>query len=135
MFKFNNLWLVLFLALKFCINVAKGLKLKVRKFLGLVFTFRGKTLTGEGVLCFFPSPSWIGLRAKKRIKRFWMSNIRGNKYIPVSPIPFCSSKLEHFFKFSFREKRLLIFALLNKQNVNNTIEKVKVYFSSVLSNI
>ena len=37
----------------------------------------------------------------------------------------------HFFKFSFREKRVLGFGLLDKWNVNNSIEKVKVYFSTV----
>ena len=39
--------------------------------------------------------------------------------------PFCSSKLVYFFKFSFREKSVLSFALLDEWNVNNSIEKVK----------
>ena len=37
--KFNNLGLALGIALKFYTSVAKGLKLKVRKFWGLVPTF------------------------------------------------------------------------------------------------
>ena len=38
-FKFNNLGLALGTNLNFCISVAKGLKLKVRKFLRLIPTF------------------------------------------------------------------------------------------------
>ena len=37
-FKFNNSGLALGVTLKFYISVAKWLKLKVRKFLGLIFT-------------------------------------------------------------------------------------------------
>ena len=37
--KFNNLGLQLGMALKFNANVSKGLKLKVRKFWGLIFMF------------------------------------------------------------------------------------------------
>ena len=44
-FKFNNLGLALGLNLKFYTSVAKGLKLKVRKFLGLIPTF--VEVTGE----------------------------------------------------------------------------------------
>ena len=36
--------------------------------------------------------------------------------------PFCSSKLVHFFKLSFREKQVLSFALVDKWNENNSIE-------------
>ena len=38
-FQFNNLGLLLGTALKFYKGVAKGLKLKFRKFWGLIFTF------------------------------------------------------------------------------------------------
>ena len=38
-FKFNNLGLALGMTLKFYTSVTKGLKLKVRKFWGLIFTF------------------------------------------------------------------------------------------------
>ena len=38
-FKFNNLALALGVAMKFYISVAKGLKLKVRKFWRLISTF------------------------------------------------------------------------------------------------
>ena len=38
-FKYNNLGLALGMALTFYTNVAKGLKLKVRQFRGLIITF------------------------------------------------------------------------------------------------
>ena len=38
-FKFNKLGLTLGTNLKFCISVAKGLKLKVRNILGVILTF------------------------------------------------------------------------------------------------
>ena len=44
-FKFNNLGLALGMNLKFYTSLAKGLKLKVRKFYGLVPTF--VKVTGE----------------------------------------------------------------------------------------
>ena len=44
-FKFNNLGLAQGIALKFYTSVAKGLKLKVRKFWGLIPTF--VEVTGE----------------------------------------------------------------------------------------
>ena len=56
-FKFNNLGLAQIMALKFLINVAKGLKLKARNFSGLITTFVEVTmekLVGEP---FCPSPS------------------------------------------------------------------------------
>ena len=43
-------------------------------------------------------------------------------------VPFCPSQLVHFFKFSIQEKQD---TLLDKWNVNKSIEKVKVYFSIV----
>ena len=49
-FKFNNLGLALSMSFKFYTSVAKGLKLKVRKFWGLIHTFvevtRGKLVEG-----------------------------------------------------------------------------------------
>ena len=45
-------------------------------------------------------------------------------------VPFCSSKLVHFFKFSFQEKQVLSVAL-GKWKVSNSVEKVKVYSSIV----
>ena len=56
-FKFNNLGLVLGTDLKFYTSLAKGLKLKARKFWGLIPTFvevTGKKLVG-GPFC--PPPS------------------------------------------------------------------------------
>ena len=52
-FKFNNLGLALGTNLKFCTSVAKGLKLKVRKFWGPNLTFvevTGKKLVGGAFL-------------------------------------------------------------------------------------
>ena len=63
-FKFNNLGLALGMTLKFYTSVAKGLRLKVRKFWGLLSVFvevRGEKIGMGG--SFFPPlpPSWIGL--------------------------------------------------------------------------
>ena len=64
-FRFNNLGLALALALKFYTSVTKVLKLKARKFCGLIPTFvevtRGKLVGGPFLLPPLP-PSWIGLR-------------------------------------------------------------------------
>ena len=65
-FKFNNLGLALGMVLKFYTSVAKGLKLKVRKFCGLIPTFvevTGKNLlVGRGWLF---APALILNRVKK----------------------------------------------------------------------
>ena len=58
-FKFNNLGLALGTNLKFYINVAKGLKLKVWKFLWLNPTF--VEVTEEKLVGGPFPPSWIGL--------------------------------------------------------------------------
>ena len=77
-FKFNNLGLTLGTNLKFYTSVAKGLKLKVRKFLGLIPTFvevTGEKLVGGGG-AFLPPPlhpSWIGLRVDYHLNRIWSS--------------------------------------------------------------
>ena len=60
-FKFDNLGLALGMALKFYINVTKGLKLKTRTFWGLIPIFVKVTRkkTGRGPFC--PHPlSWVG---------------------------------------------------------------------------
>ena len=65
-FKFNNLGLALGTNLKFYNNAAKELKLKVRKFWGLIHTFAeviGEKLV-EGPFS-PPPPSWIGLKQSK----------------------------------------------------------------------
>ena len=49
------------------------------------------------------------------------------KFSRIYLVPFCSSKLVNFFKFSFRKKQVLSFPPLDKWNVHNSIEKVKVY--------
>ena len=65
LFKFNNLGLALGTNLKFYISLSKGLKLKVRKFWGLIPTFvevAGENLVGG----LFGLPSfWIGLKQLK----------------------------------------------------------------------
>ena len=73
-FKFDNLELALGTNLEFYTNVAKGLKLKVRKFWGLIPTFvdvTGEKLV-EGPFCSPPTPSWIGLISTK--KNYFYSN-------------------------------------------------------------
>ena len=60
-FKFNNFGLASGTNLKFYASVAKGLKLKVRKFFGVVPTFvevTGEKLVG-GPLCAPPSRIWL----------------------------------------------------------------------------
>ena len=63
--KFNNLRLALGVALKFYTSVTKGLKLKIRKFWGLISTFveviEGKLVVGSPPLPPL-SQYWIGLR-------------------------------------------------------------------------
>ena len=67
-FRFNNLGLALGTNWEFYTSVAKGLKLKVRKFLGLIPTFAemtGEKLVGGGLFGHTPPPrppSWIGLK-------------------------------------------------------------------------
>ena len=65
-FKFNNLGLTLGANLKFYTSVAKGLKLKFRKFWGLTITFAEVTVEKLVVEPFSPPspppPSWIGLK-------------------------------------------------------------------------
>ena len=48
LYKLNNLELALGMALKFYSSVAKGLKLKVRKFLKLIFVFAEVTVEKTG---------------------------------------------------------------------------------------
>ena len=57
MFKFNNLRLALGTNLKFYTSVAKGLKLKVRKFWGLIPTFAKVTEERLVRSAFLSSPS------------------------------------------------------------------------------
>ena len=54
-FKFNNLGLALGMNLKFHTSLSKGLKLKVKKFLGLILTF--VEVTGENQVGFFFCPT------------------------------------------------------------------------------
>ena len=58
-FRFNNLGLALGTNWEFYTSVAKGLKLKVRKFLGLIPTFAemtGEKLVGGGLFGHTPPP-------------------------------------------------------------------------------
>ena len=64
-FKFNNLGLALGTNLNFYTSLAKGLKLKVKKFWGLISTF--VEVRGEKLVAFLTPPppppsSWIGLK-------------------------------------------------------------------------
>ena len=69
-FKFNNLRLTLDMTLKFYTSVAKGLKLKVRQFLGISPTFvkvAGEKLVGGGALCCPPPPILNRAKTKKSL--------------------------------------------------------------------
>ena len=66
-FKFNSLGLALGVVFKFYTSVAKLLKIKVRKILGLIPTFeevKGKKLVGG---CLFGSPFLSGVKKFKKI--------------------------------------------------------------------
>ena len=63
-FKFNNLGLALGTNLKFYTSLSKGLKLKVRKFWGLIHTF--VEVTGEKLV---GGPFWLP-RPQNRVKMF-----------------------------------------------------------------
>ena len=71
-FNFNNVGLALGMALKFYTSVAKGLKLKLRKFWCLIPTF--VEVTGEKLVWgpLWPSPSWIGLKVKSSVMEFFI---------------------------------------------------------------
>ena len=77
-FKFNNLGLALGTNLKVYTSVVKGLKLKVRKFWGLIPTLAevtGEKLLEVGGLFGSPPPdthtSWIGLKGEENRKFAW----------------------------------------------------------------
>ena len=60
------------MALKFHTSVKKGLKLKVRQFVGLVPTFvevTGEKMVGEDLSALPPERSWIGLKQSVSWKR------------------------------------------------------------------
>ena len=68
-FKINNLGLALVLTLQFFTSMARGSKLKVWKFLGLIYLFvdvRGGELVGVAFLLHLPPPPplWVGLKLK-----------------------------------------------------------------------
>ena len=71
-FKFNNLGLALGTILRFYTNVAKGLKLKVRKFLGLILTFvevtGEKLVLGEGAFCRPPILNSVKHQSHRMVK-------------------------------------------------------------------
>ena len=99
-FKFNNLGLALGMALKFYTSVAKGLKLKVRKFWGLIPTFVEVTrekLVG-GSFCFaqiflplHPSPHTHPILNRVTVKRaqeatnnqFLLWNVKNNETFEI----------------------------------------------------
>ena len=61
-FKFNNLGLALGIDLAFYTSVAKGLKLKVKRFLGIIPTFVEVTKENLVGKSFCPPSFWIGLK-------------------------------------------------------------------------
>ena len=99
-FKFNKLGLTLGTNVKFCISVAKGLKLKVRNILGVTLTFveiTGKKLV-EGAFL-LPPPSILNRVKKetptqvfpeystKNLKSLFLQNIFGRLlFLASSPM-------------------------------------------------
>ena len=85
-FKFNNLGLALGTSFKFYTRVAKGLKLKVTKFLGLIPTF--VKVTGENLVggSFCPSPPHILNRVLKNLRflqeKVKSKHIKNFEYFP-----------------------------------------------------
>ena len=74
-FKFDNLGLELGKNLKFYTSVVKGLKLKARKFWGLIPTF--VEVTGEKLVggLFAPAPSPFLPKTKTNCKKLWPRNL------------------------------------------------------------
>ena len=66
-FKFNNMGLVLGIALKFYKSLAKGLKLKARKILGLIPRFVEVTREKLVREAFLVPPSLVRLRSTSEI--------------------------------------------------------------------
>ena len=82
-FKFNNLGLAVGTSLKFYASVAKGLKLKVRKFLGLIPMF--PEVTEEKLVrrtFFASSPFWIGLNTFLKYMWNYEKKLPIDKYHP-----------------------------------------------------
>ena len=105
--KFNNLGLALGTNLRFYTSLSKGLKLKVRKFWGLIPTF--VEVTGEKpVGGIFASPSLIGLREaiifgpKMVQKRFFTEKpfLMGKYTFHVPLHPFQGAKNDRDPKFT-----------------------------------
>ena len=70
MFKLNNLGLALGMPFKFYTSVAKGLKLKVRKILRLIFMFvevTGEKLVGNEGGLFAPPPPPLSILNRLRV--------------------------------------------------------------------
>ena len=84
-FKFNNLRLALGMALKFYTSVAKELKLKVKKFWGLIRTF--VEVTWKKLVGGFP-PILNRVKVKRaqeaRVNKFLFQNVQNNEIFGIS---------------------------------------------------
>ena len=89
--KFNNLGLALGMALKFYTSVAKGLRLKVRNFWGLILTF--VEVTGEKLVggAFLPPILYRALVFVQSIE-YWV-NAESNLLIKCSSVQLSSNRL------------------------------------------
>ena len=86
-FKFNNLRIALGMAFKFYTSVAKELKLKVKKFWGIIRTF--VEVTWEKLVQGFP-PILNRVKVKQvqeaRVNKFLFQNVQNNKILEISKI-------------------------------------------------
>ena len=102
LFKFNNLRLALGTNLKFCTSVTKGLKIKVRKFWGLIDTF--VEVTGEklvvGPLCPPPWPILNRVNIIRYNSDGWERKISISFFILLTQWhEFLAPKLTNFYIF------------------------------------
>ena len=138
-FKFNNLELALGMALKFDTSVARGLKLKVRKFWGLIPTF--VEVIGEKKAYCLPPPS-IGLidikvhftyMVSTYMLHVWLHMIRNKqngdteqnsrpKPNSCQTFPICHWSLKNISAHSFIKYLLTAYIAVHKFDVLNLLE-------------
>ena len=108
-FKLNNLGVAPGTNLKFYTSLSKGLKLKVRKFFGLIPTFvevTGEKLVG-GPFCHPPSPPTPILNRVKQEKLFQISIVILATEQSIKSSSFIFARFCLYFKSTFTIKKLV----------------------------